>query len=488
MKVNLSVLKSLFFENLNLKQTVIKNAFWLSFGNIVGRLIKAVLIIYAARVLGVAGYGVFSYVLTLAAFFSLFADLGITAILTREGAKDHTKLPFFLATAFYIKLGLLLISALTVIFLAPFFTRIPEAISLLPLAALLIALDNFRDFFVSIGRSQQRMEKEAGISIFTYIAITISGIVALIISSSAKSLLIGYLIGSATGTLFAFMLFRDYFVGIWRYYDKTLIKKILAEGWLFASWTFLAGLMINTDTIMLGWLTNAQEVGYYSAAQRPILLLYTIPSILASAFFPAFAKLANKEDGRFNSLFEKSIKISLMVALPIIAGGLVLSHEIIQLIYGNAYLPSTAAFSILLFTILIVFPSTFIGSAIFAYNEHRVFVGFLTLGVLSNAILNYLLIPHFGINGAAVATIVAQLFANSLAFIKMKKINDFKILRNLPKIFMATLVMSVFTLFLNYLGMNVVINILISVIIYFGFLYLIKEPFLDKKTLFDTLK
>ncbi len=487
-KVKLGEIKKFMFENTSLKQTLLKNTFWLSFGNIAGRFIKAILIIYSARVLGVAGYGTFSYILTLAAFLSLFADLGVTAIITREGAKDHTRLPFFLATAFYMKLGLSFISVLTVIFVAPFFTQIPDAMKLLPLAALLIVLDNFRDLFISIGRSQQRMEKEALINIFTYIAITISGIVALVIFSSVKSLIIGYIIGSATGTLFAFILFRHHFVGIWHHYDKTLFKKIFAEGWMFALWGLLGGIMLNTDTIMLGWLTNAQEVGYYSAAQRTILILYTIPALLASAFFPVFAKLANKDDSRFSSVFEKSIKISLMIALPMIAGGLILSYKIIQLLYGNAYTPSVTTFSILLFTVLIVFPSTFIGNAIFAYNKHKVFVGFLTLGVLSNVTLNYLLIPRFGIEGSAVATIIAQLLANGLGFIEMKKINNFKVLKYLPKIFMATIVMSILTLFLNNLGVNVVINIMISSIVYFGILYLLKESLLDKRALFDTLR
>jgi O-antigen/teichoic acid export membrane protein len=487
-KVKLLKIKKFLFENQNIKQTVLKNTFWLTFGNILGRLIKALLIIYAARVLGVAGYGTFSYVLTLAAFLSVFADLGISGIIIREGAKDHSKLPVFLSTAFYIKIVLVVVSAATVVFVAPFFTRIPEAVALLPLAALLIAVDSFRDFFISVSRSQERMEAEAGISVFTYVAITICGLIALFISPTAKNLILGYVAGSAIGTVFSIFLLRKYFTGIWHSYDKSLIKKIFVEGWLFALMGLLGGIMINTDTIMLGWLTNAKEVGYYSAAQRPILLLYIVPSILSSALFPALSRLAGKDKNKFQSVFEKSIKISLMVALPIVVGGIVLSSGIIQLLFGGNYLPSVTTFSILILTMLVVFPGTLIGNAIFAYNEHRFFVGFLAMGVISNAILNYFLINRWGIEGSAVATILAQMFANGLSFAKMKRINDFKVLIHLPKPLLAAMLMGILAWGLNVLGVNLLINIFLSAIAYFAVLYLIKEPLLRKDQIYGLIQ
>lgn len=80
-------IKSFLFENKTAKQTVAKNTVWLSISNFGGRLIKAVIIIYAARILGAAGYGVFSYAVTLAGFFGLFVDPGINSVLIREGSK-----------------------------------------------------------------------------------------------------------------------------------------------------------------------------------------------------------------------------------------------------------------------------------------------------------------------------------------------------------------------------------------------------------------
>ena len=82
-------IKSFLFENKTAKQTVAKNTVWLSISNFGGRLFKAAIIIYAARMLGAAGYGVFSYAVTLAGFFTLFVDPGINSVLIREGAKGN---------------------------------------------------------------------------------------------------------------------------------------------------------------------------------------------------------------------------------------------------------------------------------------------------------------------------------------------------------------------------------------------------------------
>ncbi|MDI6734266.1 MAG: oligosaccharide flippase family protein, partial [Patescibacteria group bacterium] len=94
----IKIIKDFLFKNKSEKQTVIKNSFWLAFGNIAGRLIRAVLIIYAARILGTEGYGIFSYALGLAAFFTIFSDIGLSSLLTRESIKKPEKIAEYFST------------------------------------------------------------------------------------------------------------------------------------------------------------------------------------------------------------------------------------------------------------------------------------------------------------------------------------------------------------------------------------------------------
>ena len=471
-------IKSWLLENRNFRQTIMKNAFWLTVSNVLGRVIKAVLIIFAARILGVASYGIFSYALSLAAFFTIFSDIGLGPILTRETAKKTLPREYF-STTLTIKFALVSFSVLLVIFVAPFFTKIPEAINLLPIVALLIFFDSLRDFSYSLTRAWEKMEWEALISIFTNVAITVLGILILLLWPTNKNLVIGYTLGSALGLMASiFVLRRRFLQGFKFIFNKNLAKKILQEAWPFALLGFLGGIMINTDTLMLGWMKTASDLGYYAAAQRPVQFLYLIPAIIATAVFPTFSRLAGKDNNKFRSLLEKSIRSSLLFAIPITLGGLILAPQIISLLFGNSYLPATTAFIFLLLTILLTFPGTLIGNAIFAHNKQQQFIGYLALGALGNVVFNAVLIPPFGISGAAFATILAQTLAIGFNWKNMKKINNFQTLKYLPRIVLAGLLMTGLVFILKIWGVNIIINILIAAPFYFLCLYWLKEPLL----------
>ena len=140
----LGKLKAVLLENRTTRQTVFKNALWLSFGQIFGRLIRAAIIVYAARVLGAADYGVFSYALGLAGFFTIFADIGINGILTRDASQKPAERSYYFATSFWLKSILLFLTAAAIVFIAPYFSKIEAAKALIPFVALLTIFDGIR--------------------------------------------------------------------------------------------------------------------------------------------------------------------------------------------------------------------------------------------------------------------------------------------------------------------------------------------------------
>ena len=167
-----------------------------------------------------------------------------------------------------------------------------------------------------------------------------------------------------------------------------------------------------------------------------------------------------------------------LVGLPLVAGGLILSHDFIRIIFGNEYLPAIPVFQILLLTVLLVFPGSVIGNAIFCYDKQKSLIGYFLLGALGNVAFNFLLIPIWGISGSAISTIITQIISNGFSWRKMKKVNNFYTLRYLPKIIIAALLMALFAWGLNLLGINFFINLLLSISVYFGLLFLFKEPLL----------
>ncbi len=472
-------LKSLLFENQTMRQTVLKNTFWLTFGNIASRLIRAVLIIYAARVLGVAGYGVFSYALSIAGFFSIFADIGITPLLTRESARNPEERIHYLSTGLFIKFFFMIVSTLLILFAAPLIARIEGASELFSVIVFLFAFDTLRDFFFGFTRSIEKMEIEAGVNIITNLAILVLGGTALIIMPSSKILTLGYTLGSGIGLAVLLLVLKSHLKNIWHSFRADLIKPILTQAWPFALAGLLGTIMLQTDMLMLGWFQGAEDVGFYSAAQKIILLLYLLPGFIAVSLFPSFSRLAKDNDERFRLILEKGISASLLLAFPLALGGVILAPQIIGLIYGTSYLPASPAFSLLLLTFFWAFPGFFISNAIFAYNRQKVFTAYVGIGAASNVILNFLLIPPYGIVGSAIATIGSQIIANGLNWFFLKRIIKYRVLAYTPKALGASLIMAAAAFSFSSWNLNVIINIALGATIYFTVLKLLKEPLLE---------
>ncbi|MBI5147920.1 MAG: flippase [Parcubacteria group bacterium] len=474
-------IKSFFFENKTLRQTVVKNVFWLFSGQMIGRLLRAAVVIYAARILGAEEWGAFSYALGLAAFLSIFSDIGINALITKEAVQKPELKDRYLATAFFIKLGLLAIIVAAAALFSERLSAIKEAAALMPLIILVFAFDSLRDLGAAVARANEKMELEAGIGVFTNAAIVACGFAFLFLDGTAFALAAAYAVGSGTGLVVAAYLLRKHFQNLRQNFDRSLIKPIMISAWPFGLMGVMGALMINTDIIMLGWLRSAAEVGYYSAAQKPVQLLYVLPTLLATSVFPALSRFVKNGDNKAaKKTIEESLGVVLLLAVPLAAGGVLFGNEIINLLFGDGYAASAASFKLLMLTVLIVFPSSLIGNAIFAYGRQKQFLSFVALGAGGNALFNLLFIPSYGIEGSAAATIITQIISNGYIWIKMKRINDIRVFSRLKKILPASALALAAAFLLKQTGAGLPTIVVFAALFYFALLYFWKEEILLK--------
>lgn len=470
-------IKSFLFENKTAKQTVAKNSFWLAVSNFGGRIIKAGVIIYAARVLGTAGYGVFSYAITLAAFLTLFMDPGINGILMRDASKsdDAVQREFF-STTFVLKIIFLTIGVTVILFVAPFFSTLPGARAILPIVAIILALDTLREFFTSLLRAQERMEWEAGIFLLTNLGILVFGFIFLALRTTPGSFAWAYVAGDVIGISLAIWVIRAYFKNLVSYFSKERIMPILNAAWPFAVTGALGGLLTSTDILIISWMRSASDVGVYSAAIRIIQVLYLVPAVFQTSTLPLFSRLANRDPERFRAALERTIKVIFLAAVPLAVGGAILAAPIMRLVFGAPYAVGDTAFAILSLGLLFDFPAVVISSAVFAHNHQKSLIVTSAIGGVANVAFDLLLIPRFGITGSAVATLGALALSNWYLWRMMKKINYFEIVPSLGKVAIAGVVMGIATLALFAAGVNVIVNVAISAIIYFLALYALREP------------
>lgn len=474
----LDSIKNYLFKNISTRQIFAKNTAWISVGEIVSRILKMIFVILGARILGSEGWGIFAYAISLCSILMVFSDMGLSILVTREAS--HGQNWSYLSTATSIKTVISILNFFLVIILAPLMSRVPGAISIIPIAALILLLDSLREYTLSINRATQKMEGDAFVKISTNALVLISGLMYLYVNPSPLFFAFAYLTGGIVGTIYSIKLIRSILGKLRFTFSKAITFEIWKSAWPIAIIALSGSILFSIDTVMIGWWRNVSEIGQYSAIQRLTYFLYIIPGILTLSSFPLFSKFAKSKLNKTAVLTEKMLSLTLLAGIPIVLGGIVLSHKLILAFFGQEFIAASYAFIILLTTVLFVFPNSILSQTIVSHDMQRKMVMPIIFSLLINIVINLALIPTTGIAGAATATVLAQfvIFWNNFRIVKTNwNLNLFPAIK---KIVVASIVMLIFVVLANFSGLNFILNILAAICIYFSVLILIKEPVIEE--------
>lgn len=413
---------SFLFKNTGLRQTVFKNAFWLFSGQTGGRAIRAIIVIYAARVLGTAGFGVASYALSLTAFFLVIADMGISSLLTKHAAQSPNERDRYFATLFMLKCACVSASFVMIVIVGPLIGKIPEAAALLPLAGLVLVFDSLREFALGMVRAREKMEYEAGLSFITNTATVTLSLILISITTTPRSLLLGYAIGSGLGLALALWALRGYLKKTITHFDAKLVRPLAEQALPLAMTALLGGTMLTVDMLMLGWFRPASEVGLYSAVQKLVQIAYSLAGIAGISLFSTFSRLYVQDYSRFKELFDQAFRVMTWGSAAVAVLGIIFAGPLLGLIYGSAYLGGIAAFRLLAATFFLLAPTEIGIHALLAAGRQKVFLYSAPIGAVSNALLDAAFIPRWGIAGAALSTLIAQVAVNAYLWKKIREL------------------------------------------------------------------
>ncbi len=197
---------------------------------------------------------------------------------------------------------------------------------------------------------------------------------------------------------------------------KAATPEYTPRAWLKAAFPMLVygGAQIvlgQTDIVMLGVMRGAKDAGLYAVANRLAFLLVYVLMASETILAPIISRLyANNEKDRLQKILTRTVRLSLLTALPI---GLLLifKGENILLVFGHEF---TAAKTALIILVCGRILDIALGSAALMLpmvnHQHIVAVVFTTIAV-TNIALNALLIPRYGLKGAALASVISLILA-----------------------------------------------------------------------------
>lgn len=393
-----------------------KNTSWL-FGEKILRMIVGLFVgIWVARYLGPEQFGLFSYAQSFVGLFAAIATLGLDGIIVRELVKDESRRDELIGTAFWLKLmgaiGVLAILAIAVNFTSN--DSYTDTLVFIIASATIFQSFNVIDFYF-----QSKVLSKY---------VVYANIISLFISSIVK---IALILNDAPLIAFTWVVFFDSFVlavGFIYFFLKNnstlkiknlTFKSKTAVLLLKDSWPLiLSGIVISVymkiDQVMIKEMMDAEAVGIYSVAVRVSELWYFIPLAIVSSLFPAILN-AKKQGNEFylkrlQKLYDFMVWMAIFIALPMTF----LSDWIIGLLFGQAYIEAGSVLMIHIWTGVFVFLGLAFGRYLLSENLNKKSFYRTLFGAILNVIFNYILIPIYGIHGAAVATLLGQLSANYL--------------------------------------------------------------------------
>ena len=200
--------------------------------------------------------------------------------------------------------------------------------------------------------------------------------------------------------------------------DVSVGGELLSFSWPLLIGSFSYIFYTQTDRILLGFFKTSEDIGIYTVgSQISHLLTFVVPSF-AFLFLPVMSELYSKKKIHdFAHLYKSTTRWIFLITLPLFLFFLFFPEEIILLLFGSSYVSGATVLRILA---LAFFVSASVGltwDTLLAMGKTKFVMITQGTGAVTNIALNVLLIPPFGIEGAAIGTACGIIIMNIMQLV-----------------------------------------------------------------------
>ena len=482
-------------------RTVAKNSLVPMALSLVNKAIDFAFAMLYVRLLGPSGTGEYAFVVAVYGIFEIISRYGLGTLLTRDVSADKNQSSRYLTNVIALRTLLWLIS-LPLLGLVIWLYRSVDTLNslgwyngeLTPLGtqevqALLIfaasmLFANWADALSSTFMAFEKMEYPAGLAnAVALLKVTLGALVLLLgwgyVGLAAVSLLMNLL-----QVLWLYSLLRrTLFQPEWRW-DWPLQRWMMQTSGPLMLNHLLATIFWRIDLWLLLPLAGAASVGLYSVGLKYLDGLNIIPSIFTMAIFPLMSRYARSEDGNLLRAYVLSLRLLVIVCLPIALATTFLAGDLVYFLGGAQYLniPETfhffgweiphvggsdLALSVIIWSIPIGFVNSVTQYVLIAVNQQRYLTKAFIIGVVFNVVGNLLVIPGFGYVGAAVVTILSEFSLLFPFYYSIKRhvgVVPWLSIYGGPALAVAVMGLAIYAI--NTLGVNIWLGVVVGMVVY----------------------
>ncbi len=250
--------------------------------------------------------------------------------------------------------------------------------------------------------------------------------------------------------------------------SKTL-KKIIRKNVFRYSLPFIFSgiiyeIFVNLDSLVIGYFRGVADVGYYNVAILLASFIAIAPTLFTKLFFPLITKEFSLKNFDSIKILSKQVeKWVLIINLPLCMLIILFPGAVINLLFGSEYLIAETSLRILGIGMFFYSLSTVLENLISMIGKSKVLMTNVFIAAVLNLILNILLVPRYGMEGAAFATMLMYLSLSVILFFQVRhytKIIPFK--RDMLKICIAIIPPTILLFLIKNLIPNSILSILLQ--------------------------
>jgi stage V sporulation protein B len=421
---------------------IAKGSLWTLSGNIFYKLISFLYVVLIARLAPEEDVGLFYLSFGILQVIGIMAHLGIPTSLQRyvpfyEARKEMGKIRHLLVLSFAVVgiSSIFFISLIWVVadFIAGLYNSpvLGDALRLFSFYVLLFGLSKIQVMYFQGRANMKAMQFVTNLHNILKLALTF--IFFYLLGPTAMNLILGFLVALLIADLVSLVLLwnwtRDLPSNV-TIPKQELLHDIIPLGLTLSAVSSIAILIGASDKILLGYLLpdSLDLVGIYGVATALATMLLVFPMSFGQIFMPVISRLVGTNDlAAIRSATAASIRWSMIVTLPVAVVLIAFSGGILSAVYGESYAIAGPAMAIFLLGTTVKAFFSMLSYVIAAMRKLMVELKTNAVMAMLNIVFTIILIPMFGMEGAAFGAFLSFLFSFFLLRHYAYKIFGFRI-------------------------------------------------------------
>lgn len=435
---------------------------------------------YISRVLQPENIGKINFSTSFVTYFSLIASLGITTYAIRECALakgNRNKLNEVSSQIFSINAYTTVVSYILLFISLILFRKLDNYKTIIIIQSLTIAFNTVGCEWLNAAMEDYKYITIRSV-VFQLISLLLMFMFVKCPDDYIKYVIITVI--SSSGASITNLLYRRKYANVIFLKKPNFRRHFKPIALLFVM--ILAQNIFNTsDITMIGFFKDDYSVGLYSTSVKITNLIAQVVASLVWVILPKMSNLfENKDYKKINEFLDKILNVLLTIGIPCSVGTIMLSNELIEIIAGSDYIAASNSLRILMISFVFnLIGEFFLGNMILLPSKkEKLFMKLCCISTFINLIMNFLLIPPYGINAAAFTTMLSTLLMMVMLYITKDKNIEIQFKRiaiSFVNSLSIVVVCLLFTKFVNDIYLKVLLSVVCSIILYTSLLLVQKN-------------